>query len=448
VNEDYLLGGREYFNSLPTEVDDQTYRTASFWRYLAELTSKSNNSPHPNYSYLTWIFEGDFNGPTSIAADLEWLDRGLRSATGKGLAHNYSHFTAALANYVPSRLSKPPGGTPEQASNSWLNRLFESCQAHILSETKTEISTDLSMKKNAARCFKVEMQKSQSTSSQATKSGSTILNRIRANKKGATKYDLAIQARSFTRKGIEALWLGMSGDKEVTQAFIGRDAEGYVGYWQFSLAIGESQTFIISNVAEDPLQSLDHEVKLKFFSNDASMSSSSSGLGDVGGPIKLDFDNFLMREILSNKSETHQNAGIENPCMIRLHFRESSSNAEFFLMMDNEGAINPGSYNAVKSSKPEKFPGKFMANINFGKGGERISYFAEAGSLELSAFSPGLLKGKVNILGRLPKKGYGDKETQWPETISVETEFTLVPRINLNSSLLKSDYCFSENADK
>ncbi|MCB1560171.1 MAG: hypothetical protein KDI75_03590 [Xanthomonadales bacterium] len=448
-NDDYRLGGREYAKPLPNNVPDNDYRTASFWRYIGEARAARQRGGDDgceavdvDYRYLVTVLGTPFTDGSGDNADLTWLDRGLRKATGDGLAQHYANFAATIAGYVPARLTKTPSGTPEQATANWLKRLFGSCPAVTLTATSPSGSTTAALQPNAARCFSVTVQQGAAAGSSRAATGADFLRRVRG-KRGGGDVNLAIRARADSRKDLEALWLGMAGGEDVASAFIGRDRDGYVGDWQFKVTPDEAQTFVVSNMAEDPTHSADQNVRLTLFTSSASMSSSSGGFGDLAGaPVDLRFDRFTSRDILSADSETQTKAGIERPCMLRLRMQESGSHAGFAIEIDNDGPIKPGSFSVTDGIATEKVPGRFIGGFSFGWGADRVSYRAEGGTVELTAFGPGLVSGKASLLGRLPPKAYGDKPSAWPETMSVQTEFSIVPRVNLNSRLFKRRYCF------
>lgn len=450
-NDDYRIGGRQYFRPLSTNTAPETYRTASFWRYLAETSAPqrrsgagSGSAPvDPDYRYVATLLAVPRSGAAGEDADLIWLDEGLREATGEGLAHHYGRFAATLAGYVKSRLTSAPSGTAEQARESWLTRLFAPCPAVHLTATSPSGTLTAPLRQNAARCINVTADAA--PAAQRAGSGSSSLRRLRGGSASSAEpqVDVVIQARSDSRRSLEALWLGMAGGDDAEAAYVGRDPEGYVADWGFSMPAARAQAFVISNMADDPTQSRNQDVRLTVFTSAARMTSSASGLGSLaGGPIDLTFDRFPTRDILSTVTETQRRAGIARPCMVRLHMNSVASQVDIALELDNDGQIQPGTFNVSDGTTPEKSPGQFVAFFSFGSGRERVSYRAEGGSVELTAFSPHLLKGTATLLGRLPKRVYGQTEAPWPETMSVRTEFTVIPRVNLGSSLFRDNFCF------
>ena len=134
----YWLGGRPYFQPLTTEKHDDTYRTASFWRYIGEYYAAAQANGRasvtrtaPDYRYLAKIYNNHpFKGPVSAAGDLKWLDNALKEElqpvtdefenTDKpkkkvrlGLERLYPNFISTFAAYMPARLNMMEK-TPQQ----------------------------------------------------------------------------------------------------------------------------------------------------------------------------------------------------------------------------------------------------------------------------------------------------------------------------------------------
>ena len=168
--------------------------------------------------------------------------------------------------------------------------------------------------------------------------------------------------------------------------------------------------------------------------------ASMASVGE-GETIDLLFDRFPSRDILTMGGEVQAKAGIERPCMLRLNMTNTKTRESFALQMDSNGPIKPGDFQAVDAVAPEKAVGSFISGFSFGWGRDRVNYRAEHGILELTSFSPELLMGKVQVFGRLPKRTYGEAEPPWPPTMTVQTEFTLVPRVNMGTAI-SPENCF------
>ncbi|WP_152560329.1 hypothetical protein [Arenimonas donghaensis] len=435
TQDDYRLGGREYFLSLPTQVHDETYRTASFWRYLAEALPSG-------YGYLAALFAVPFE-TAGENADLLWLDEGLRSSTGEGLALHYANFVVSVAGYVPGRLTRAPSGTPEAAREKWLERLFGSCPTGNLTERSPVGVVRSRLQKNAARCFNAYIEPSV-TASASAQGGSALLRRVRSRRNN-NQVDLLVRAQAPTVAALEALSIGHAGSKASQPANVApaADGDGYTATWGFGVEAGKPQTFIVSNIAGLPTTSQEQEVYFDLLTSSAHMTGAGSGLsGTIGGPVNLRFDRFPSRDILATDVESTLKAGIDRPCMLRLLMTQTDGEARFALQVDHAGPIRPGSFSVTRGQAPEKTPGNFIGYFSFGTGRDTAAYGMEGGTVELTAFGPHLVQGKASVLGRLPARGYGDAPPAWPETLSVRTEFTIIPRVNLDSPLFKHNYCF------
>lgn len=245
--ESYRLGGRSYQISLATEVHDLTYRTASFWRYLAEHTAAARRNRRAgvdpadsDYSYLAKLYATPFRGPASQTRDLEWLDAGLRTATGLDLDRLYADFVATFAGYVPARLIKPPAST-DRAVETWLNYVYGTCPTIALSPKAPSTSLPVTIDAVAAGCFKVDIA-------------------------GIGPTSLTIQTRADTVQKLWALRIGTSGGDQVkSPRYLASPAGGgYIGQWRFDIQAGVPQVFVISNVAEKAERSALSSLSLDF----------------------------------------------------------------------------------------------------------------------------------------------------------------------------------------
>lgn len=178
-----------------------------------------------------------------------------------------------------------------------------------------------------------------------------------------------------------------------------------------------------------------------FLKNSCNVASMTSvGAGETND---MYFDRFPSRDIMTLAGEIQAKAGIAQPCMLRLNMTNTKTHERFALQMDNDGPIRPGVFQAADARAPEEAAGYFIAGFGFGRGRDSASYRVESGTLELIVFSPELLIGKVNVFGRLPDRAYGEAESFWPQTKTVQAEFTLVPRINMGMSI-DSENCFGQ----
>jgi hypothetical protein len=238
--DDFRLGGRPYFRPITTAPFNDDYRTASFWRYLAERLANTTREGcdgvrevAADYSYLATLYAQPWVLGGKQIHDLEWLDTGLRKAFGVGLARLYANFTATLAAYVPERLTLELTRTPEEARNAWLGRLFEPCSELNLTATQPNPQADLSVDYNAARCVTVRLF-------------------------GEGTADISFHIRAAARSNLDALRIGTAGGEKVgsphrIESPVGG---GYLGTWEFSIEAGKPQTFVVSNMADLPFLTL------------------------------------------------------------------------------------------------------------------------------------------------------------------------------------------------
>ena len=244
----YWLGGRAYYRPLTTEIKDQNYRTASFWRYIGEhvAASKANGRAGvvrtaPDYKYLAKIYNNHpFKGPVSAAGDLKWLDDSLEKEVGLGLDRLYPNFISTFAAYAPARFNEALFSSSNQKHiDDWLDYVYGLCPTVSLSTSTSSGSVKAALRKNASRCFK-------------------------ANVSGAGKFDVSIQAHADTAQMLEALHIGVSDGTKVSMATVipSPTGGGYIGHWRFRIPAGVTQVFIISNMAIEPAKTLNQDVVL------------------------------------------------------------------------------------------------------------------------------------------------------------------------------------------
>lgn len=246
ANEDYWLGGRHYYWRLTTETSDESYRTASFWRYIGEhvAAAKANGRAgvtriDPDYRYLAKIYNNHpFKGPATAAGDLTWLDNALEKEVGLGLDRLYPNFASTFAAYVPSRLSVP-SPSPANYQDTWLDRVYGLCPVVSLGAGAASGSVKAVLPKTASRCFKADVA-------------------------GTGRFDISIQAHADTPQLLEALHIGVSGGTKVSspKIIVSPSGGGYLGHWRFHIPTAAPQVFIISNMAAEPAKTLNQDVVL------------------------------------------------------------------------------------------------------------------------------------------------------------------------------------------
>lgn len=246
----FRLGGRPYYKALwnvdISKTIQEDYRTSSFWRYVAEHVAASKKNGRagvqpitPDYRYLTTVLSMPLDDRASVAADARWLDGGLRKSTGLSLPRLYAAFVSTFAGYVPDRLTKEPNGSIQEAQDNWLKYVFGGCTELTLSGRAPSGDTLLPLRKNGARCFKV-------------------------NVAGTGRADLSIQTRADTVSALQALQVGTMGGERIGSAQIiaSPAGGGYLGHWRFRINTGVPVTFIVSNMAADPSTTLNIDLNL------------------------------------------------------------------------------------------------------------------------------------------------------------------------------------------
>lgn len=249
-NDGYRLGGRPYYQALwnvdTRQSHAEDYRTSSFWRYVAEhyAASRKNGRAglkpiNPDYSYLATVLNEPLTNKASGPTDLQWLDRGLKKATGLSLQRLFAGFVSTFAGYVPDRLTKKPSGSAQEAQDGWLIYVFGSCTEIALSNRSPSGETLLPLRKNGARCFKV-------------------------NVAGTGRADLSLQTRAETVAALQAVQIGTAGGQRIGSAQIipSPAGGGYLGHWRFRIDTGIPIVFIASNVASDPATTLNTDLNL------------------------------------------------------------------------------------------------------------------------------------------------------------------------------------------
>lgn len=191
----------------------------------------------------------------------------------------------------------------------------------------------------------------------------------------------------------------------------------------------------------------------------------ADGAEGIDDPVGLEFDKFGPRNIVRATTEVQQKAGFEKPCMVRLRMHNSQSKAEMEIAMDHEGPILPGTYDVVvldkgKYKPTEKHPGEFVVTFGLGDignyylGNRQITYGAVSGSVEITAFSPDLMQGHLNIVGQKEASGYlkSDERAQYaaaPNSIPVSAVFNIIPQITPPlRTLTDEDNCFDPDPIK
>lgn len=457
-------GLRDYQFALPVPSvrppETDAYRTSSFWRYLAETASGGTPGAEPqsvDYSFMASLLatpsvstDCDETRDAPCSAELFWLDRNLRAQFGKPLRDLYALFMQAYAQYDTARVG--------DATNSWQRQAFPSCYPIVFRKRDDPEYGDAvsvhhvkvdTFNANATTCFFV------------TPLGydGDVRVKVRVDNPGG---NFAIQD----------LAAGLEGPPyRVENAKVegaGEDGGPRMASWEVDFEGAESTKFFLSNVADNPAKTtlLDNlPVTLMVIKEYGRMSKGKgAGVPGIDQPMQIEFDKFGPKDIVRSTTEIHQKAGFLRPCMIRLAMRNSKSGEAIEVAMDHEGPILPGTYDVAylengKFQPTEKHPNAFVVSFGLGEGGRyigkrQIAYGGQAGTVEITAFSPDLMTGRVRVVGKKEAIGYLRKEQRAqydaaPESMSVESAFSVIPRVHYGGKgLLEDDNCFDPDPSK
>lgn len=261
-NQANRLGGRPYHVSLMTDQYDDTYRSASFWRYLGEYEAAKRKNGRPGvkpiraeYSYLAEIFSETPGSGKGWKRDLEWVNAGLRRALKLEMDRLFPAFISTFAGYAPERLTLKKT-TPDQARTRWLDYLFTPCLEYKFSAQSTVDIQPIQIAPMAARCVTVESDMS-------------------------AEVTVTFQVQGSSRAQLEALKIGSLGGESVKKPLIVEIGDRMIGAWKFYGVSDKPQTFIISNAATDPLQT-----PFQAFQLEASFKAWASNMTPAAAPAK------------------------------------------------------------------------------------------------------------------------------------------------------------------
>ncbi len=245
-------GARKYHADLYVADDDPRrkadgYGTASFWRYVAEhMTARKADAwasvapIEPDYRYLHTLFGASLPGAPGQAAELAWLDEGLRATTGLGLARLYPRFAATFSGYVPGRAAF--ARTEAVALRYWHRLIFRACPRLALSNGAPRGKVMLGLRTVAARCFKLVV-------------------------KPRGPVEVSVHTTGGDLHLLRSLALGVSGGTQVARAAIAAHPERageYIANWRLRLAGDTLHYIIVANVAPEPAATVVQHPQLQF----------------------------------------------------------------------------------------------------------------------------------------------------------------------------------------
>lgn len=220
-----------------------TYGTASFWRYLAELHARPRHGkpgPDPqsvDYGYLVALFNRTA-GSSGAAAELRWLDEGLREAQrigAKGLYRIFPDFISTYAAYGEHRAKSYPG--------DWRKDSFGACVSLAITPITPTAVRFTSLGPVAARCIDVD--------ASAFPEPVTFTVQVRAASDA-----LAAQTTLGTAGGQR-----VSHDPMIANPpFPPGEPRPWVVTTVFLSTPGEIQSLVLANVAEEPWDTKEQDV--------------------------------------------------------------------------------------------------------------------------------------------------------------------------------------------
>ncbi len=245
-NQLYTYKEKVFFD-VPCEFD-RTYQTQSFWHYLGEYIS-NNGRPNPvivkppNYSYLHEFFNTKHNS-ANWKDEYDWLNRALRKEFGFDLSRAYPSFVGTFAAYWNKRLLLYPGNYPtdkDERKKKWHKYLFNGCSEIPLTQSTIPISLQINeMEPVSAECLDLEFQ----FTGQANFT-------IFAEGTGRNLLDLTITAED--------------GEKRVQPIVHPNEFQPERVSYKFSLPVktADKKVFIISNIANEPQNSVKQQPLIK-----------------------------------------------------------------------------------------------------------------------------------------------------------------------------------------
>jgi hypothetical protein len=443
-----LHGRRTYSRSLPIarerNKDPEAYRTASFWRYLAEAAAVGSPGPAlapADFSVLATMFEvgpvgRDCDGAygSLCESELAWIDAQLRSLFQKPLREMYALFVQAYAQYGE------PWGRLSNPTDTWRSTSFAPCERVVFRKHDEPVlggatgivhhSVPLISDVGTA-CFVV-------------------------TPRGYAE-DVRVVVRVDDPTGalpLEDLTAGVEGAPMVAVAAdveeVGANGGATTAAWTFDFQAGETTAFFLTNVADAPAQTtalFDLQVTFTVVEEYAAMAASAGGSAApslVFDALPFEFGRVRQADVIPALTELQERAGLVEPCAVRFVMVDSATGDALEIAMDHEGPIVPGTFDIVmldegRFEPPEQHPGAAVVTFGIGAAnpmsqGDAQAYGGQVGTLTFDAFTRDVVQGSLTVLGKRSIDGryVGDVWRDYPdelETVAVAAAFRLVPRL-------------------
>jgi hypothetical protein len=452
-----IWGQKGYSNRLPEPSRSgspsiASYRTASFWRFLAELQALGEQpGPKENpfdYRHLSRFFrskpaamdctEGRGSVAPSCDAELRWIDANLRSQFGRGLKDLFPRFMDVYALYGENRVSETGAGflptkanTPEALGMRWRGDGFEdgcypirlklapdSLQARSAVELFDEVS---------AQCWEVKPK----------------------DFEGPITIAVTVDRPSPAELSqLSAVTAGGSTRVDTAEVRFKRNPDRPYATWTFDVdpATDSVAFFILTNVEHDPAETVplvNTPVTITALESLASMAAGSVTGG--GGPSGADVDRPLPLELDSIRARAFPDPAsmargeMADPCVLTMDMFNEDRGDALQLALAQDGPIGPGEYFVARATPmdihPQNSPGEFKLNFRVGEdnplsGGQAQDFFGEAGTVEIESVKAGLVQGRLVATG-WRRRYDGPSQYEKPygmENIAIEVRFAVIAR--------------------
>ncbi|HAJ91487.1 MAG TPA: hypothetical protein DCO71_02500, partial [Gammaproteobacteria bacterium] len=453
-NRASVWGLRNYSNRLPVPEDiKESYRTSSLWRFLSEVNASGVDvATMPgihsfDFSYLsrllqTGLSERDCStSGAPCAAEVQWLDSGLRSQFGKPLRELYTRFMQAYSLYGDGRLigSTVPDEKWLDGSFTYMDgaRKYKGCKTVSLSPTPDSLQQTMVIprfKELSTQCWEVDLEgfdESHLSIAITTKLPAAAPPQPRLEQLTAALVD---NSRTMDRAKVEP-----AAPDEPRRAT-----------WVYRFENNKKTEFLLTNVAKDAeatraLPNL--EVTFTVLREYASMSASESGSGpspaNIDTPLPIEFDSlhgyvypYSYRRIDDQYVGIDNMQGLTEPCFIKLGLLRNTENGDqIAFQMNHEGPITAGDYVFAANNKkhPDEVHGGFVGGFSIGagnplSGGRQQDFYIDSGNVTIDSVSGGLVRGHMEANGvrRNPYSGPKAFEKWGHLNLTIDMKFSIL----------------------
>ena len=255
---------RRYDVSLLKPVDrNDTYATASFWRYLGEEVTASakqqNASIHEipaNYRYLHEMMLEPLNSGSDKAV-LQWLNSGLLKSIKQPLDREYAFFLSTFAGYGEGRYTSEKN-TPQKIKAIMQDKLFNKCTELPLEGPQSGVAIPLKIDALAGKCIRI-------ADGDASRPGPV---------------QMVIQVEADSARELNQLWMGAAGAQKTSrrlQASGMTEMGRHFALWQVDLLPDEQMSLIVTNMDAAPWETKSFTGQLSITTTAAKVDSTFVG---------------------------------------------------------------------------------------------------------------------------------------------------------------------------